>query len=215
MSDASSPSRLPAGYTDWVNRASPSLVADLDRRFRDRLRGMVRREMGFRFRRREDSEDVVQEALLSFYQALTEKTVHLDHSGGLWPLLKQFTHFKILQHVQYHLRPPRNIGKEKYPEIDNLQPAGPTEADAVEVVDAIQAAVARLLRMLRELGLKTDDIAIVRGKLHGQSSKEVAKRADCSVAKVNRTMAWVRGRFEKVLEDQAVQGRESPCRSGS
>jgi DNA-directed RNA polymerase specialized sigma24 family protein len=208
MCDAPSDSKFPQGYTDRVNRASLSMIADLNARFRDRLRGLVRREMGRRFQRREDSEDVVQEVLMAFYSALAQKTTQLDHSSGLWPLLKQFTHYKVLQHVDYHIRPPRDIGRERDVEPDHVPPVGPTEADAVEVVDALETAVGRMLRVLATLGLKADDVEIVRGKLRGQSSKEVARQADCSVAKVNRTMAWVRSRFEELLEEDPSDGRE-------
>ena len=46
------------GFTTRVNRNSESAAAELDGRYRQRLCALVAREMGQRFRAREDPEDV-------------------------------------------------------------------------------------------------------------------------------------------------------------
>ena len=117
----------------------------------------------------------------------------------LLSLLKQFTHHKILQRVEYHLCPRRDIRKERQVEID-LPVAGPTGQDAVDIVDQIEAVLRCLLH--RE-DIKPRDARILRAKLRGESSHEIARHVNCSVAQVNRVLAWIRPRFERALEEQA------------
>ncbi len=206
MSEVSARSGSQGEFTRGVNNGQSAAFNRVDREFRDRLRGLVRREMGRRFNRYEDSEDIVQQALTAFYSALSDKRVQLDHSGGLWPLLKQFAHHKILQRIAYYLAPPRDIRKEQHVEVDS--PAeGPTDQDAVDIVDQIEAALRQLFR--RE-DIKHRNAQILRGKLRGESSKEIARHVNCSVAQVNRIVAWIRPRFEQALEEQA---ETSPDRS--
>jgi RNA polymerase sigma factor (sigma-70 family) len=193
----------PKNFTHRVNEATPSAVADVDRLFRDRLRTLVRHEMGRRFRRTADSEDVVQEALFAFYRAVADRRTQLDHSGGLWPLLKQFTHHKIMQHVQHHLQQVRDVAKERQIDLAKLPLAGPTETDAGELIDQIEAAVHRLLR---RQGMKPRDAEILRAKLRGKSSKQTALALECSVATVNRTLAVLLPQLEEVLEKQLEIG---------
>jgi len=186
-------------FTQAVNNGEQSAMRRVDREFRDRLRQLVRNEMGQRFRRYEDSEDIVQQALTAFYFALADKRVYLDHSGGLWPLLKLFTRHKIMHCVEHYLRPPRDVRKEQHVAFD-VPNNGPTDQDAVDVVDQIEAALRRLLR--RE-DLKPRDAQILRAKLRGETSKEISRQVGCSVSQVNRLLAWIRPRFEQALEEQA------------
>ena len=196
----------PKNLTYRVNEATPSAIADVDRLFRDRLRNLVRHEMGRRFRRTEDSEDLVQEALLAFYRAVADHRTRLDHSGGLWPLLKQFTHHKIMQHVEHHLQQIRNVAKERRIDLAKLPLAGPTETEAVELIDQIETAVRRVLR---RQGMKRRDAEILRSKLRGESSKQTAQALECSVATVNRTLAVLLPQLEEVLEKQLEIAQET------
>jgi hypothetical protein len=66
-------SSRPRNLTRRANEAASSAIADVDRLFCDRLRPLVRHEMGRCFRRTEDSEDVVQEAPFAFYRALADR----------------------------------------------------------------------------------------------------------------------------------------------
>ena len=208
LPNSASSGEFPEGFTERVNAASPSAIDELDRRFRDRLRGLVRQEMGRRFCRREDSEDVVQESLGAFYGALTSRSVQVDNSGGLWPLLRQFTHHKVMQHVEFHLRPPRNLGREQDVELGYIASVEPTPSDAVAVVDLIEVAVRQLLLLP---DLKSHAVEILRGKLRGESSRQLAEQIGCSVSQVNRILAWVIPRFEQILEDLSSAPKEFPC----
>ena len=196
----------PKNFTHRVNEATPSAIADVDRLFRDRLRTLVRHEMGRRFRRTEDSEDVVQDALLAFYRAIADHRTQLDHSGGLWPLLKQFTHHKIMQHVEHHLQQIRDVAKERQIDLAKLPLAGPTETNAADLIDQLEMAVRRLLR---RPGMKPRDAEILRAKLRGKSSKQTALALECSVATVNRTLAVLLPQLEEVLERQMEVERET------
>ena len=151
------------------------------------------------FRRSEDSEDVVQEALISFYRAVADHRTQLDHSGGLWPLLKQFTHHKIMQHVEHHLQQVRNVAKQRQIDLAKFPLAGPTETDAAELIDQIETAVRRFLR---RPGMKPRDAEILRSKLRGESSKQTARALECSVATVNRTLAVLLPQLEEIFEKQ-------------
>ena len=145
---------------------------------------------------REDSEDVVQEALIAFYRAVADRRTQLDHSGGLWPLLKQFTHHKIMQHVEHHLQQVRDVARERQIDLAKFPLAGPTETDAAELIDQIETAVRRLLG---RPGMKPRDAEILRSKLRGESSKQTARALDCSVATVNRTLAVLLPQLEESL----------------
>ncbi len=192
--------------THRVNEATPSAMADVDRLFRDRLRNLVRHEMGRRFRRSEGSEDVVQEALWAFYRAVADRRTQLDHSGGLWPLLKQFTHHKIMQHVEHHLQQIRNVAKQRQIDLAKFPLAVPTETDAVQLIDQLETAVRRLLR---RQGMKPRDAEILRSKLRGESSKQTAQALECSVATVNRTLAVLLPQLEELLEKQMEIAQEA------
>jgi RNA polymerase sigma factor (sigma-70 family) len=199
MSEVSAGSDFQGEFTRGVNNGESAAFNRIYREFRDRLRGLVRREMGQRFNRYEDSEDIVQQSLMAFYAALISKRVQLDHSRGLWPLLKQFTHHKILQRIDHYLRPPRNIRDERPLDVDPPA-AGPSDQDAVDIVDQIEAALRQLLSR-EDFGPR--DAQILRAKLRGESSKEIARQTNCSVAQVNRIFAWIVPRFEQALEKQA------------
>jgi len=189
--------------TRGINDARPSAIRRLDDEFRDRLRGLVRREMGRRFRRYEDSEDVVQQALIAFYGALSQKRVQIHHTGSLWPLLKRFTLNKVKQRVEYWLAQIRDIRKVGPLEVDlphDLRHRRPTEEDAVDVVDAIEAALRQLLR--RE-DVKSREIRVLLAKLRDERSKDIARKVGCSVAQVNRDLGWILPKFEQALEEQA------------
>jgi DNA-directed RNA polymerase specialized sigma24 family protein len=196
----------PENLTHRVNEATPSAMADVDRLFRDRLRNLVRHEMGRRFRRSEGSEDVVQEALWAFYRAVADRRTQLDHSGGLWPLLKQFTHHKIMQHVEHHLQQIRNVAKQRQIDLAKFPLAVPTETDAVQLIDQLETAVRRLLR---RQGMKPRDAEILRSKLRGESSKQTAQALECSVATVNRTLAVLLPQLEELLEKQMEIAQEA------
>jgi DNA-directed RNA polymerase specialized sigma24 family protein len=196
----------PKNLTHRVNEATPSAMADVDRLFRDRLRNLVRHEMGRRFRRSEGSEDVVQEALWAFYRAVADRRTQLDHSGGLWPLLKQFTHHKIMQHVEHHLQQIRNVAKQRQIDLAKFPLAVPTETDAVQLIDQLETAVRRLLR---RQGMKPRDAEILRSKLRGESSKQTAQALECSVATVNRTLAVLLPQLEELLEKQMEIAQEA------
>ena len=71
------------GFTARINRNSESAAAELDHRYRQRLCALVAREMGERFRAREDPEDVVQSALRSFFRGAARQRFQIDHSGML------------------------------------------------------------------------------------------------------------------------------------
>ena len=104
---------------------------------------------------------------------MADRRTQLDHSGGLWPLLKQFTHHKIMQHVEHHLQQVRDVAKQRQIDLAKFPLAGPTETDAAELIDQIEAAVRRLLR---RQGMKPRDVEILRSKLRGESSKQTATR---------------------------------------
>lgn len=196
----------PKNLTNRVNEGTPSAIADVDRLFRERLRSLVRHEMGRRFRRTEDSEDVVQEALFAFYRAVADRRTQLDHSGGLWPLLKQFTHNKIMKHVEHHLQQIRDVARLRQIDLAKLPLAGPTETDAAELIDQIETAVRCLLR---RHGMKPRDAQILRAKLRGGSSKQTALALGCSVATVNRTLALLLPQLEEILEKQMEIAQET------
>ncbi len=83
-----------------LNARRDSAAIDLDAAYRAKLCRLVEREMGRRFRRKEDPEDVVQSAFRTFYRRSTLGEFRIDSSADLWRLLETITRHKILKHVE-------------------------------------------------------------------------------------------------------------------
>ena len=89
-------------FLDRVNRGNPSVAAELDCRYRQRLCGLVQAAMDGNIRRREDPEDVVQTVLRTYFRRAALGEFHIADSSDLWALLAKITRRKILKRVEYH-----------------------------------------------------------------------------------------------------------------
>ena len=165
-----------------MNAAEHSAFEEVDRRYRQRLCGLVQKELGKRFGRREDPEDAVQSALRSFYRGVEAHRFRIDHSGALWRLLSQIARRKVLQRAERHQAQKRRPGREVDHRLETLASKDPTPDEAAHAADMCQ----QVLLGLDELGAQ-----VFRMRLQGWTRAEIAAELRC-------TDGVVRGRLTKV-----------------
>ena len=178
------------GFTARLNRNSESAAAELDYRYRRWLCALVAREMGQRFRGREDPEDVIQSALRSFFRGAARQRFQIDHSGGLGEALVTITRYKLLKHVEHHdaekRRPAREAGN-----VEQVQALGDEDVvAAAEVADLIQTIL---------VGLQPPDPEVFRLCLEGHSINEIAERVQCTRASVRYKLDRIRQRLRMIM----------------
>lgn len=178
------------------NLANPS-ESDFERivrRYREQLCALVSREMGQRFRSREDAEDTVQSALRSFWRGIPTHGWVIDHKGKLWGLLTTITRHKMLKHVEREGCLKRNPDKEVSYEPDMLASRDPSPEDAAVAADFIE----RIME-----GLEPPDPEILRLQLEGRTHQEIADRLGCTTATVRFKLERLKTRLARLLKDAA------------
>ena len=180
----------PRHSTDFVRRlnaATNSSFEELDRLYRQRLCGLVEKELNRRFNGREDPEDAVQSALRSFFRGVHARRFHIDHSGALWRLLATIVRRKLLKHVEYHLAIRRRPDLEVSAEEAELLSKEPDPAEAAQLADML----AQLIEQLQP-----NEVDILRLRLQGFTKAEIAKE-------LKTTEPVVKYRLEKITDSLA------------
>jgi len=136
-------------------------------RYYSRLVELVRRRMGWRVARAEDSSDVAQSVLRSvFRRSRGDATIQPDASGSLWPLLVTIAVNKLCNRDKFWQRQRRDARRE-VPLDDGLaaSPQSPTPVDIASTQDLIEQLLQafpprrkRILELLLE-GRTTCDVA--------------------------------------------------------
>lgn len=174
-----------------LNAGTESAADRVDRRYREQLCSLVERELGRRFARRQDPEDVVQLAFRSFFRGIKDGRFRIDGSGGLWKLLERITRSKILKQVEYDDAKKRTPEKEVHLEEAQWLPARePTPDDATHVADLIGQVLE---------GLHAPDPEIFRLRLQGHTRGEISRRVGCTEAAVRIKLDRVRSRLRRLL----------------
>ena len=185
----------PETFTDFYFRlsdGSPSVTERVDREYRQRLCSLVQKEMGQRFARREDSEDVVQSVLRSFFRGFDSKGWHIDSSGELWALLVTIARHKIGKHVEYHRQQKRDPSKEVHPEQYLHRVREPHPEDASTIADLCEKTLE---------GLEPPAPEIFRLKLEGFTREEIAERVGRTESAVRCVIDRFRDRLRRLLSD--------------
>lgn len=178
-------------FLERLRNGTESAAYDLDARYREKLCQLVARELGIRFRRREDPEDVVQSALRSFFRRNTKGEFSFDHTGALWRLLATITRHKLLKHVEREMAKKR-IPPDKEVHLDPFDVHGrePTPLEAAIFVDLMEQVMA---------GLKPPEVDVLQRRLEGHTQEEIARELGCTRAAVRFRLDRIRKRLEALL----------------
>ena len=190
--------------TRWIEglKAGDSAAARcLWEQYYRRLVGLARRKLGHGPRRVVDEEDVVQNALASFYRRAREgRFPDLHNRHGLWPLLLRITECKAYDHLKKERRRERKVHvagesavmKRDRPSVqggfDNLPGPDPTPAFAAAMAESVR----RLLGMLDD---KLREVALL--KLEGYTNEEIATRIDRVVPTVEFRLRMIRIKWKE------------------
>jgi RNA polymerase sigma-70 factor, ECF subfamily len=99
MTSPPSSEALLIGLTAGNGLASVELL----QRYRLRFLVLMAREIGNRFSRREDPEDVVQSVWKSFFQEISEKDRKFESTRALWGMREKHSLTKISKLIEYQL----------------------------------------------------------------------------------------------------------------
>lgn len=186
-SDGNLPERLLVG--------SSSAAGELDQRYRGRLCSLVERELGQRFRRRLDPEDVVQSTLRSFFQGVKKGEFRIDHSAALWRLLEEMTLIRVQRRIEKETAARRNPNAEAYDQTQIMRGTEPTPAEAAMVADLIEANLA---------GLNSPYPEILRLRLEGHTESQIAQTLRCGRQAVHYRLERIRERMNELLRDDSI-----------
>ena len=197
-----------------------SVAWELDHQFRDRLCGMVDREMNEIYKRRQDPEDVVQSVFLSFYRRAANGEYRFEHTGALWNLLKRIARNKIIKRRDKDRAAKRDITREADVEEARL-PAQPfTVAQAHLFGEALEAALKGMCSPAPEIfqlqlygytvaeviekvlgGLASPYPEILAKRLQGKSEREIAEEIGSTREAVRYKLNRIRERLSQMLGD--------------
>ncbi len=205
---------------DRIVEGADSAWLDVDRAFRQRLCGLVEREMNKRYQSREDAEDIVQSVFRTFFRRATEGEFQFEHVGALWKLLQTLARRKILKHVEYHEAEKRSPGKEQAFEGDLPEQRAPTAREAQLLGDALdlvlqnvsqtEASIFRLqlngyqiweivTRILENLEPPYPEILALR--LQGHTEQQIAEKLGIGREAVRYKLRRIQERLAKLLGD--------------
>lgn len=167
-----------------------------------RLVALARKRLGSLPRRVADEEDVALSALDCFCRHAREgRFPALQDRDNLWALLTQITARKALDLANHHRRQKRGGGQVRGDSalvapcdndvtgFDGIEADDPLSEMAVQFAEEFQ----RLLGQLRTPQLR----CVAVWKMEGYTNVEIAGKADCSLATVERQLQLIRRLLEK------------------
>jgi RNA polymerase sigma factor (sigma-70 family) len=146
-------------------------------------------------KRKGDLEDIVQSALKSFFQRCGQGQFQLKSRSALWALLVRVTLHKCGHRAEYAFAEKRNVANE-------AECQAPQEFSVAEIEglarDPSPDEVAILAETVEQLlqGLELHQQKIVRLRLEGKSSADIAALVGISQKSVQRVLRGVRDRLE-------------------
>lgn len=180
MSESSS---LPDLLRRW--RAGDESAADeLYRQFATRLCRLAARKLDPALGRRVDEDDVMQSVMRTYLRRSKKGEYSIDDYGSLWSLLAQITINKVCKYGAHHRAIKRDIGAEAYPDAEAQSPEHlarePLPEEVAITTDEINACLE---------SLPDTHAQIVRFKLQGHSTAEIAQLLNMSRWTVNRVLS--------------------------
>ncbi len=144
-------------------RQGDGTAADrLFERYYDRLMQLARGQLGLRMRAVEESSDVVQSVLHSFFQRTRRGEIEIGEDESLWPLLVTVTLNKIRDKARYWKRQRRDVERD-VALLDHHDPLErvPSPDDVAELKESISLMLAQFSeRRQRILQLILEDHSV-------------------------------------------------------
>ena len=147
--------------------------------------------MDHRLRQREDPEDVVQSVLRTVIRRAAKGEFHIDGGGQLWRLLATITRRKMLKHVTKIKAKKRSPEKEEQLEPGEISSRDPNPQAATLAADLMEKTLE---------GLDESHAEVFHLRLQGCSTRNIAKRMDCTRQAVTTMLDRLRSRLAKLLE---------------
>lgn len=194
--------------SQWIvgaKRGDTQAVEALWQRYFGRLVRLAREKLAIASRRVADEEDVALSAFASFCQAAKKgRFPDLADRNGLWRLLIRLTAQKAVDQARHERRAKRGGGHVRgesaffrgdLPDAEQglAQVIGDTPTPEFSAILAEECS--RLLNLL------DDDLrAVALAKMEDYTNQEVAKRLDCSVSTVARSLRLIRRIWQREME---------------
>ena len=182
-------------------------AAEIYKRYEARVQQLAERKLGRYLWHRVSPDDVMMMALNSVLRLTAENSCVLDRNGSLWGLVANIARNKVLQQVEFHAAPKRDVRREK--DSDRIvesrrlpeEPVDsePTPEEAACWVDTLDLIRGRL---------KPDSFAIVAMKLEGYSVPEIAAELGVARQTISNKLRHIEGRLRYILDQhESVEGR--------
>lgn len=163
-----------------------------------RLIALARSRLDERIRQKLDPDDLVLSVLNSFLIRNASGDYDLTDWGGLWTLLVRITINKCMNGNQHFRTLKRNVGIEVAAQAgDGMSAAGWDFIDRQP--QPHEAAVLTETMQLAMRGLDDTECKIIEMWLQGYSHREIASELKQPQASVQRTIARVRARLQRML----------------
>jgi DNA-directed RNA polymerase specialized sigma24 family protein len=175
-----------------------SAVEALWNRYFDQLVNLARQQLGGRFRRVADEEDVALSAFHSLVAGAERNRFHaLSDRRSLWRLLVMITRGKIADQVQHQARQKRGGGQVRGESV--FQPAGDSDdLGGIDQVAGTEPTPDFLVQMTEELDRRLDSLGdetlrqVALLALEGWTNEEIAGKINRSTRSVERKLEVIR-----------------------
>lgn len=174
-------------------------AAEIYRRYEGRVQQLAERNLGRYLWHRVSPDDVMMMALKSVLRLTAENTCTLDRNGSLWGLVANIARNKVLQQVEFHGAPKRDVRREKDAENGNASTERQEDPVAPDPTPEEVAAWMDTLEMIRDR-LKPDSFAIIAMRLEGHTVPEIANELGVARQTVSNRLRHIEGRLRCIFK---------------
>ena len=190
-------------FLESVLPGSDEFETEIVQQYSARLLALARRELPERIRRRVDPEDVLQSVYRSFFRRLSQDEFEFAEAEDVWRLLTVMTYRKVKNQIKFHRRQQRDAYLDISYQAETVDgtsaklgepvASGPSAADLAILVDYLEIILRRLPERHHEL---------VRLRLEGCSTSEIASRVGVTKRTVIRVLAHLKTIATEILEEE-------------
>lgn len=169
-------------------------ATELYKKYAQRLIEMTQRNTGTDLRQRFDAEDVVQSVFRTFFRRTFEGHYQVPPGEQLWQLLLTIALNKLRLMANHHRAQKRDVGatvgSAEIP-VDRLEGESQDETSLYVLQQAIEESLQDLTEANRQ---------IVRMRIDGFKTQEIADRTDRSLRTVERVLRQYREHLSQLLD---------------
>jgi DNA-directed RNA polymerase specialized sigma24 family protein len=187
-----------ASVSQWIlgaREGDSRAIGELWQRYFGRLVFLARQKLASAPRRVRDEEDLALSAFASFCKAVEQgRLPDLVDRHDLWKLLITMTAQKAVDELRREGRQKRGCGRVKG-ESQIVPGTGSSSFGGLDLGDTPSPEFAAIVaeECDRLLGRLNDDLrAVALAKMEGFTNQEIARRLDCSVSTVERSLRLIR-----------------------